>query len=143
MASARVRLGLVALQLASLGWLGWRAAGAWPWPTAMDAWVALWALWLLWSWRSLGQSLSPDPKPNRRGLKTDGPYRWVRHPMYLGLLALGAGAALLDPWAVPALVTLGVALVGKVRIEERLLRQTYPGYEEYSQRNWGLIPFLW
>ena len=57
--------------------------------------------------------------------------------------AFGAGAALLDMWAVPALVTLGVALVGKVRIEERLLRQTYPGYEEYSRRSWGLIPFLW
>ncbi|MFN3684126.1 MAG: methyltransferase family protein [Fimbriimonadaceae bacterium] len=143
MASPVVRFGLVALQLACLGWLGWRAARAWPWPAAMSVWVALWALWLLWSWRALGPSLSPDPKPNRRGLKTDGPYRWVRHPMYLGLLALGAGSALLDPGAAPALVGLAAALIGKVRIEERLLRQTYPEYDEYSKRSWGLVPFLW
>lgn len=87
--------------------------------------------------------MSPDPKPNLRGLRTGGPYRWVRHPMYLGLLALGFGTAGIDLRALPPALGLAAALIGKVVIEERMLRRTYPEYKAYASRSWRLIPFVW
>ncbi|MCX7800966.1 MAG: isoprenylcysteine carboxylmethyltransferase family protein [Fimbriimonadales bacterium] len=143
MAEATSRFGLVAAQLASLAWIGWRAGKAWPWPEALLAVVIASGAWLLWAWRSLGDSLTPDPKPNARGLKTGGPYRWVRHPMYLGLLVPSVGLALIDPLAWWGVAPLAAALAGKVRLEERMLRAAYPEFEEYARRSWRLIPFVW
>jgi len=73
-----------------------------------------------------------------------GPYRFVRHPMYL--------AALVFIWAgigshVSALtLAIGVAVTGvciaRVIVEERLLRAEYPEYPDYARSTKALIPFL-
>lgn len=143
LAEGMLRLGLVALQLASLGWIGWRAWHGWPLPPLLIAVFLGSALWLLWAWRSLGDSLTPDPRPNAKGLKTSGPYRWIRHPMYLGLLVPSVGVALCDGLAWLGFIPLALALKAKILLEERLLRHTYAGFEEYARRTWRLIPYLW
>lgn len=75
-----------------------------------------------------------------------GPYRWVRHPGYLGTLLLHWGVPLMlnSLWAaIPAgLVSLVVVL--RTAREDRVLREELFGYGEYAERvRYRLLPGLW
>lgn len=131
------------MQMVSLAWIGWVAWEARPWPSALIAAFTVSGAWLLWASRALGDSLTPDPKPNARGLKTGGPYRWIRHPMYLGLLVPSVCTAIADARAWFGVVPLAASLVAKVVLEERLLRLVYPEFEEYARHSWRLLPYVW
>ncbi|HSS54659.1 MAG TPA: isoprenylcysteine carboxylmethyltransferase family protein [Gaiellales bacterium] len=83
--------------------------------------------------------------PDVRGLVTRGPYRLVRHPLYLGELTAALGIVLgAQRWA-PALaawlVCLGLQLV-RTKYEERSLRAQFPEYAPYADRTKRLIPGL-
>jgi len=83
--------------------------------------------------------------PDVRGLVTRGPYRLVRHPLYLGELTAALGIVLgAQRWA-PALaawlVCLGLQLV-RTKYEERSLRAEFPEYAPYADRTKRLIPGL-
>ena len=73
-----------------------------------------------------------------------GPYRYVRHPIYSGLLlALLGTAVALDRWrAVVAFALIFVALLLKSRHEESRLRRALPDYATYARETAALIPFL-
>lgn len=74
-----------------------------------------------------------------------GPYRFVRHPAYAGMLVAHLGVALFF-WSAPALAVLLLVLVPgivlRIRVEERALA-TLPGYAEYSHRRARLLPLVW
>lgn len=75
-----------------------------------------------------------------------GPYRWVRHPGYLGAIpAITASGLVLCSWLATALGPLGsLWLVWRTLAEDRLLRAELPGYEAYAIRvRWRLLPGLW
>jgi protein-S-isoprenylcysteine O-methyltransferase Ste14 len=76
-----------------------------------------------------------------------GPYRWVRHPSYTGLLMtlLGLGAALGNWLSVLALVMLPLlGLVIRIRVEEReLLSGLGEPYRRYCERRKRLLPGVW
>ncbi|MEA2682798.1 MAG: hypothetical protein QOK05_1126 [Chloroflexota bacterium] len=82
--------------------------------------------------------------PEARGLTTSGPYRIVRHPVYLGEILGAIGLTL----ALPSLLTLLVlvSFVGaqliRSRMEEQVLAAQLDGYAEYARRTPRLIPFL-
>jgi protein-S-isoprenylcysteine O-methyltransferase Ste14 len=95
---------------------------------------------------ALGANLSPFPKPIEGGtLVTSGVYRFVRHPIYTGLILGTLG------WSVWNANLLGVGLAVllfvffdlKSRREERWLMEAYPGYAEYRSRVRKLIPFVY
>ncbi len=75
-----------------------------------------------------------------------GPYAFVRHPGYVGLLVYSVGLALLFgalPALVPAALTAGW-LLPRTLVEDRFLRAQLPGYAEYARRvrsRW--VPGLW
>jgi len=77
-------------------------------------------------------------------LITTGPYQWLRHPAYTGLLIFNTAAALaLGAWigAVLAFGVVFLALRYRIAIEERLLEQTFgSAYRAYAQRTWRLFP---
>lgn len=89
-------------------------------------------------------NIRPDPKPGGRLIET-GPYRYIRHPMYLAVLLIGIGAALADPrpWRLAALVALALVLHIKATVEERAMLARHPGYAAYRARTARLVPFLW
>jgi protein-S-isoprenylcysteine O-methyltransferase Ste14 len=75
-----------------------------------------------------------------------GPYRYVRHPGYVGmtLQSLGMPFLLGSSWALlPALVA-AVAMVIRTALEDRMLQAELPGYQEYTgEVRYRLIPGIW
>src|SRR5476651_2191042 len=55
--------------------------------------VVLGVVVLVWAARNLGSALTPLPLPNGAGLAARGAYRWVRHPIYTGVILACLGAA--------------------------------------------------
>lgn len=114
--------------------------------------VAGWGLFGLGAVAGVGGALSlrgnrtifPRPKEGAE-LITSGVYRWVRHPLYGSLMALGLGWALLrGSWT-----ALGVTLVMtcclrfKAGREERWLMERFPAYPDYARRVARFIPWVW
>jgi protein-S-isoprenylcysteine O-methyltransferase Ste14 len=77
-------------------------------------------------------------------LVTSGPYRFVRHPIYSGLLTAMLGTALVDNLLGLIVVAVLVAYFYYCgTVEERNLSATFPkAYPEYRSRTKMLIPFL-
>ena len=77
---------------------------------------------------------------------TTGPYAIVRHPMYLGLISILASIPLvLGSWwtYVPA-GAVGILLIIRMVLEDRMLREQLPGYKEYMLMTpYRLIPGVW
>lgn len=96
--------------------------------------LAFWSAW------HLGTAFSLLPQARR--LVTDGPYRYVRHPIYLGGLLLTIGEVWLrfSPLVVALNAAFLVAQVVRLRYEESLLERTFPEYAEYRARTSALIP---
>ncbi len=75
-----------------------------------------------------------------------GPYRVVRHPMYLAtlLIYLFSPLALGSYWALIPMLAYPAILVARIRNEERLLLQELEGYGEYMDKvRYRLIPGVW
>ena len=77
---------------------------------------------------------------------TTGPYRFVRHPMYLGgMLMLLFGGLALGSWWAQLLPLLLLALgVRRALREEAFLEENLDGYKAYTDRvRWHLVPGVW
>ena len=94
----------------------------------------------------LGDALSPliEPRPGV-GLVTRGPYRWLRHPMYLGqaLIAVGAPLTLGCRWMLAGSVVAVVILLGRMLLEEHALARTFPEYARYAAETKRIVPFVY
>jgi protein-S-isoprenylcysteine O-methyltransferase Ste14 len=77
---------------------------------------------------------------------SDGPYRFVRHPMYTGMAiaVLAIPLALASYVAVTLFALLVPLLVYRLVHEERTLRRDLRGYSEYcKQTRFRLVPWVW
>ena len=77
---------------------------------------------------------------------SDGPYRYVRHPMYAGALLLFWGTPLLlgSLWGLLGALILTFALALRAVREEGVLRRDLAGYDDYARRvRFRLIPGFW
>ncbi len=94
---------------------------------------------------ALGQGLTAAPLPNQHArLRTGGAYRYVRHPIYSGLMLLAVARAVAsgNPWVAAACVLLVLLLNVKARWEERHLVRRFPDYVEYAMRTGRFLPRL-
>lgn len=90
----------------------------------------------VWARRALGRSFTPYPKPRQEAeLVEDGPYRFVRHPIYgAGLLVLFGYGLLTSVVATAALPAIAVLWWLKAGVEERHLEARFPAYGDYRRR---------
>ena len=97
----------------------------------------------IWGLRYLGRSFSILPEGQK--LVTGGPYRFVRHPLYVGefFATLGAMINFLSPAAVALVVTQILLQFARIHYEEKVLRTTLPGYAVYAKRTSRLIPGIY
>jgi protein-S-isoprenylcysteine O-methyltransferase Ste14 len=108
---------------------------------ASSAIVVVGTLFTIWSLATLGRCFGLFPEV--RGLVMRGPYRLVRHPVYLGeaISAIGIVLAKPDPLIVLLLVAFIVLQYGRTIFEERALRAAYPDeYTAYTRQVPRLVP---
>jgi protein-S-isoprenylcysteine O-methyltransferase Ste14 len=102
---------------------------------------------LEWAQRTLGRNWSDQPRITQtQRLVQNGPYRWVRHPIYSAfLLILGSPLFITLNWLVGLLWIAAISMDAYVRIryeESAMLRQFGDEYREYQRRTGLLIPGL-
>jgi protein-S-isoprenylcysteine O-methyltransferase Ste14 len=105
--------------------------------------VALGLLLMLAAFVSLRAVIQVAPEPKAGGhLITSGPYRWLRHPIYTGMLLLFIGLFLRKPTAAVGIASAVMVafLMVKAAFEEELLQARYPEYTAYRTRTWGVLP---
>lgn len=96
--------------------------------------------WSVWAVRHLSTCLSVVPQARR--LVETGPYRLVRHPLYLGELVAVCGFAVRGGhWTHAVLLLALLALqVYRASREELLLAGQIAGYAGYAARTWRIVP---
>ncbi len=117
------------------------------WTLAMGALICVLGLFLtLWARWTLAGNWSSDVtfKQNHELIRT-GPYRFVRHPIYSGLLVMCLGTALaagkIHSWL--ALPVMALAFWIKLKQEERLMLLHFPDdYPAYQKQVKALVPFI-
>jgi protein-S-isoprenylcysteine O-methyltransferase Ste14 len=101
--------------------------------------VSVWARIFLG--RNWGMPMTRKEEPE---LITSGPYRYVRHPIYSGILLALVGTALATNlyWLI-VLGVMGPYFIHSARVEERLMIATFPtAYRSYRANTKMLVPFL-
>lgn len=83
-----------------------------------------------------------EVKPNHM-LVNGGVYRYIRHPIYSGDLAMLLGLELcLNSWLFLAVVAIAIPTIYKAVREEEVLSQTVTGYQAYRAQTKRFIPFV-
>lgn len=127
---------------AQVAYIQW-APGAPAWPAGGLVIVTLAACLSLASLLTLGRRFGV--RPALRGLVTEGPYRLVRHPMYLAYVLADIGYNL-EEWNSGTLLLVAAgwaSLLYRIRAEERMLARD-AGWPEYAASvRYRLLPGLW
>jgi protein-S-isoprenylcysteine O-methyltransferase Ste14 len=122
-------------------------------PESVASWLCLVFLWCgiamrFWSFRTLGRYFTFTVQTSTdQPVITEGPYRFVRHPGYTGILLAVVGLGFLfGNWVSAAciLVAVTAGLVYRIRVEERALLQTLgDSYRDFAATRKRLIPLIW
>ena len=102
-------------------------------------------LWFVWVHQSLGNNLSVRLSiKDQHILITDGPYRWIRHPMYSAFYLLHVAVFLLIAnWFIGLtwMIGLTVIIFTRVKREEKMLLDKFGGqYNAYTEQTGMLLP---
>jgi len=99
----------------------------------------------IWARLHIGRNWgTPMTEKDDPELVTSGPYHFVRHPIYSGILIAGVGTAVALSWIWLTVVILaGMYFVYSATVEERYLAQKFPDdYPVYKRSTKMLVPFV-
>ncbi len=137
---------MVILQFLMLGLIvftGPLIPGNW-WSFSILILGGLLGLWAIYTIRLGNLSVTPYVKEGGY-MVAKGPYRFIRHPMYTGLI-LVSWAIVTGHFSLQRLIfvlILTAALIIKLHLEEEYLKKSFQPYSEYIKRTKKLIPFIW
>jgi protein-S-isoprenylcysteine O-methyltransferase Ste14 len=96
-----------------------------------------------WTWFHLGRSFSIMPEARR--LATSGPYRFVRHPLYLfeEINVIGFALLFASPGAAAIVAVQIMCQLMRIENEERVLAGAFPEYRAYQTSRAKLIPGIY
>jgi len=129
-------------------WMAWSSVAAPVWVRWMGGVLGLAIVPLTYSvFRAIGRNISETVLTKEtHELVTDGPYRWVRHPLYtVGSLLLTAISLLTANWFIGLMTLLAIVMIALVVIprEEANLIETFgDAYRTYKKRTGRLLPRL-
>ena len=90
------------------------------------------------------RSFHAAANPTAGGLVTNGPYAYVRHPIYAAVIYFAWAGALshLSALSAAAAAVVTAGAFARMLIEEQLLTEKYPAYTQYRQRVRRILPFV-
>lgn len=139
--SARVLTMLIAVFVPSM----WHSIGPWT-AAALLVFVAGIAL-RLFAIRTLGRFYSHQVRTlDEHAVVGSGPYRWIRHPSYTGMVLAHLGFILFFCSAASVLafsLLLVPSIVLRIVVEEQALMSRVSGYADYARERKRLVPLLW
>lgn len=102
-------------------------------------------LWAMWTNRFFSSVVRIQTDRGQYVVQ-EGPYRFVRHPGYVGAIPLGlaSAVALGSLWALIPAGLMTVAVVVRTALEGATLQRELPGYAEYARKvRYRLVPGVW
>ena len=128
----------------------------WSWSGPLLAWVApaavvlfvlgyAFATWALLTNRFFSAVVRIQEERGHHVI-SDGPYRIVRHPGYVGGIISAVATPLLlgSLWGLISAAVYVAAIVVRTVLEDRTLQEELPGYRDYAQRTrYRLVPGVW
>jgi len=102
--------------------------------------IGVWAIVIM---KSSKINLAPQPRANAH-LVSQGPYKIIRHPMYLAII-LTLTPLIITHYDKTRAIILGILfinLIFKLLFEEGLLKVYFEGYTEYMKKTWRLLPWV-
>ncbi len=106
---------------------------------------AIWITWVLVR-NPHAESSVRIQKERDHTVVSSGPYRFVRHPMYVGLTLLHVSIALVlgSMWTLALAALITILFLWRTALEDRTLRRELSGYEEYTRvTRYRLMPGIW
>jgi protein-S-isoprenylcysteine O-methyltransferase Ste14 len=128
--------------------LDWSGAFALPWQ--LIGFLVVVVGYALFSWAMISNEFFETKvriqADRGQTVATSGPYRYVRHPGYIGMILqlLGTPLALASWWGLIPAACAAVAFVVRTALEDSTLQQELAGYADYARRvPYRLLPGVW
>lgn len=101
----------------------------------------------LWSFYNMGsESFSPFPEPKKNNKFVEsGPYKYIRHPMYTGMILI-ALTLFISNMSIVSFTVLAIFLYiidEKATVEEKFLTDLHSQYKTYQEITKKFIPFVY
>ena len=142
----RALIAVLAILLVRLGAFRHHALDHDPWRGGLGlVLLAMGLAFAIWARVNIGRNWgTPMTQKNDPELVTSGPYRFVRHPIYSGILLGGVGTAVALGWQILALFGLSaIYFVYSATVEEKFLTQQFPDdYPAYKRSSKMLVPYV-
>jgi protein-S-isoprenylcysteine O-methyltransferase Ste14 len=100
---------------------------------------------MIWARLTFGiRSFNATANATEGKLVTNGPYHWLRHPIYASLIYFFTASIISFPsiHTVIAVCLIIVGLVARMLLEEKSLLITYDSYADYAKKTKRIIPFV-